>query len=186
MMRTFIGKMLAGIFACFWGNKKRFLCSVFAGFWAVQHIACAYGVDDDVPEVDKSLMCGPIFDVSKMSGQDYDACEQAIADEIKNLADCNDKCADSTLLNKGVFYGSFFESEQLYCKTPTQPSAYEGCAENSVNGTFNTVSEQILNCPMTNLKAEGSLSGYKCGNGEIVSVEEGERRSEQAKQQLAQ
>ena len=186
MMRTFIGKMLAGIFACFWGNKERFLCSVFAGFWAVQHIACAYGVDDDVPEVDKSLMCSPIFDVSKMSGQGYDACEQTIADEIKKLADCNDKCADSTLLNKGVFYGSFFESEQLYCTTPTQPSAYEGCAEYPVNGAYNRVAEQLGKCSMANFKAEGSLSGYKCANGEKVSVEEGERRSEQAKQQLAQ
>jgi hypothetical protein len=185
MMRTFVRKVLAGIFACFWGNKKRFLCSVFTGFWAVQHIACAYGVDDDVPEVDKSLICSPIFDVSKMSGQGYDTCEQTIADEIRMLADCNDKCADSTLLNKGVFYGSFFESEQLYCTTPEQPSHYEGCADIPVNGIFNTVSEQIANCPMTNFKAEGSLSGYKCANEEKVSVEEGERRSEEARRQMA-
>ena len=182
MMRTFIGKVLAGIFACFWGNKKRFMCSVFAGFWAVQHIACAYGVDDEVIKGDEWMLCSPLFDVSKMSEQDYDECEQTIADEIKMLADCNDKCADSTLLNKGVFYGSFFESEQLYCTTPAQPSHYEGCAEYPVNGAFNTVSEQLEKCSMANFKAEGSLSGYKCANGEKVSVEEGERRSELAKQ----
>ena len=187
MIRTFFSKFLAALSALFWADKKRLFLGFLASFWAIQHIACAYGCGDDSCDennVDPSLMCSPVFDAEKMSGQDYDECEQAIAENLTKLSECNAACADETLLNKGTIETPIFESAQLYCLPDAQASVYEGCGNVAVDGLLNKIYDQMVGCSMEHFKDDGTVSRYKCENGEIVSVEEGERRAERVRKEM--
>lgn len=175
MFDSILKKFFAGLTAFLWADKKRLFLGFFASLWSVQHIACAYGTDEpcEGPCADPSLYCTPVFDVEKLSGNEYSECEQELADTLKFLSDCNESCAKEKFYNQSKREDSFFENEQMYCN---DPSPYEGCGDYSVNGKMNNVYSVINNCPMDHIKAEGAMTSYKCGDGEIVSIEEGERR----------
>ena len=157
-------------------TRKRLFLSLFASFWAIQQTACTYGCgSSDCPEdlVDPSLLCDPVFDVERLTGTDYSDCEKNLVDDLKFLSKCNEYCSDENVLSKYEREYSYFEKEQWFCN---DPSPYERCGNYVINGKMNDVGSAINVCPLDHIKADGVIVGYKCFNGESVSVEEGERR----------
>lgn len=64
-MYSLISKIFAGLTAFLWADKKRLFLGLFASFWAIQHVACAYGCGSATcadGNDDPALKCHPVYD----------------------------------------------------------------------------------------------------------------------------
>ena len=162
-------KFFAAATAIFWVDKSKFLMSVFACFWAVQHIACAYGTDESSEDdyYDSEWNCTPIFDVSKISREGYDACENTLADLVEYMEACKNPHDSVPMVSgpagSGLMESAFVDGKPVDCSYDTQ------------NSSMALIDDYTLTCSTTHMKAEAAFTGYQCGLY-YVSVEEGNLR----------
>jgi len=179
MLSSIFRKFFAGLTAFFWADKKRLFLGLLASFWSVQHIACAYGTDEPCEGAcsDPAMQCTPVFDVSMMSGNGYSDCEKTVKENIDQYEYCNTVCASEKAQNVQTTRIDNLNLDLAYCDRQDAGTA-PACDENRIGQVAEWLRHAANSCDMKHLKAEGSLTGYKCKNGETVSVEEGERRIE--------
>lgn len=165
-------KFFAAFTAIFWADKSKFLMSIFASFWAVQHIACAYGPDEPLCEddcYDPAWNCTPVFDVSKMSRVGYSDCENKIADLAEYIEDCKNPYDDIQVVERDEFAGpgimdsAYVEGMPVDCSYSTQSSSMK------------LIDSYTLTCFVDHMRMENAFTGYMCGDT-YVSVEEGNKR----------
>lgn len=116
---------------------------------ALQHIACAYGTDEPC---DDNNCYDPSLDCSPIFN--YEAMTG------KDYSECEQGILDT-----------------LKARKLRNTNEYGVCIKGPCNLTYE---ERWLirdNCPLDHIKADSALSGYQCANGENVSIDEGERRS---------
>lgn len=170
MVGKYLRKVFAAFTALFWADKSRLLLGVFASFWAVQHIACAYGPDEPLCEedcYDPEWNCTPIFDVSKISREGYDACENTLADLVGYMEACKNPYDSVPMVSGsagfGIMESAFVDGKPVDCSYDTQ------------NSSMALIDDYTLTCSTTHMEAEAAFTGYQCGLN-YVSVEEGNLR----------
>lgn len=169
MVGKYLRKVFAAFTALFWADKSRLLLGVFASFWAVQHIACAYGSDEPICEddcYDPAWDCTPVFDVNRISREGYTECENKIADLVLYMEDCENPYDGEPVVEtsgSGIMDNAYVDGKLTDCSYYTQKSA------------MNSIDSYTQTCFTDHMEFEYAFVGYQCGT-EYVSVEEGNQR----------
>ena len=171
MITSYFRKIFCTLTAFFWLDRRKILAGFVTTFWAVQHIACAYGTDEpchDCP--DDSLYCKPTFNKENFSRKDYSDCEQALADSMEYIRDCETPCKKTEQTFSSAEDGGVVIQKVCADKKP------DDCSYYTKESKQRFIDSLVTQCSMDHMKSDSSLTGYYCLSGEHVSIEEGEKR----------
>ena len=171
MIASYFRKILCTLTALFWLDRRKILAGFVTTFWAVQHIACAYGTDEpchDCP--DHSLYCTPTFNKENFSRKDYSECELALADSMEYIRACETPCKNTERTFSPAEDGSVVIQKVCADQKP------DDCSYDTRQNKKAFIDSLVTQCSLDHMKSDSSLTGYHCLSGENVSVEEGEKR----------
>lgn len=178
-MATFLRKFLCVLTALFWSNRRKWFAGIATSFWAIQHIACAYGPDDGREPLET---CTPIYDYDRLaeaslSTENYSECEQTLTAALVYLGQCDKPCENNVYIPTISPLDSTKTVIANHCLDEGRPD----CSANAQSAKLSTISETEFECGCNtrfkNMIADSLITGFEC-DGEKVSVEEGLHRGQ--------
>ena len=179
MFVSILRKIYSALTALFWSNSRKWFAGIATSFWAIQHIACAYGPDDGREPLGT---CTPIYDYDRLaeaplSTENYSECEQTLTEALVYLGKCNKPCENSLVMPVASPLDSTKTTLATYCRDEGRPD----CSANAQSAKSSVIRETEFECGCNtrfkNMIADSLITGFTC-DGEKVSVEEGLHRGQ--------
>ena len=151
MFVSILRKIYSALTALFWSNRRKWFAGIATSFWAIQHIACAYGPDDGREPLET---CTPIYDYDRLT-------EAPLSTE--NYSECEQTLTEALVYQEKCYRGSL------------------DCSANAQSAKSSVIRETEFECGCNtrfkNMIADSLITGFTC-DGEKVSVEEGLHRGQ--------
>ena len=176
-MVTFLRKILCVLTALFWSNRSKWFTGLATSFWAIQHIACAYGPDDGREAAE---FCDPKYDIDRLaepsfSSDNYTECEKTLTEALIYEGKCAEPCQNYEYIP----VASPMDSTKTVIETLCLDEGHPDCSVIALSNNGNVIRSVELACGDTtgfkNMIADSLITGFKC-DGKDVSVEEGLQR----------
>ena len=124
MFVSILRKIYSALTALFWSNRRKWFAGIATSFWAIQHIACAYGPDDGREPLET---CTPIYDYDRLadaplSTENYSECEQMLTEALVYLGKCYKPCENSLVMPVASPLDSTKTTLATYCRDEGRPA----------------------------------------------------------------
>ena len=179
MFDSIFRKIYSALTALFWSNRRKWFAGIATSFWAIQHIACAYGPDDGREPLET---CTPIYDYDRLaeatiSTENYSDCEKTLTEALVYLGKCDKPCENNLLIPAASPQDSTKATLINHCYDEGRPDCSVQAQSEKSSILLRTEFECGCNTRFKNMITDSLITGFNC-DGEKVSVEEGLHRGQ--------